>query len=93
MNLFRLRGGVNENGPYRLMYLSSWLQLVELFEKVGGGLPRGLGFEVSRASAIPSYPALSYSCLRIRCKLSTIAPAPCLPACCCDLCSLFLRKI
>lgn len=54
MNIFRRRGNVNKNGPHKLMYFNSWLQLVELFEKVEGGLPLGLGFEVSRASAIPS---------------------------------------
>lgn len=94
MNLFRLRGGVNENVPHRLMYLSSWLQLVELFKKVGGGLPLGLAlrfqgpvtFPVTllSLSLIPAYESdVSSQLLLQHCA--------CLPAAMISV--LFLRKI
>lgn len=78
---FRIVCWFEWEGPHGLLYLNPQFGTVseELRGVVAGGvsLKVGLGFSIS------------YCCLEIIspwCKFSIMAPAPCLPVCCCSVC-------
>lgn len=51
-----LFGGLNDNGPYRLICLNAWWNYFRRIRRcgiIGGGVSPGVGFEVLKAQALP----------------------------------------
>jgi hypothetical protein len=76
-------GGLNEECPHRFIWLNTWSPVYGTIWKglrgcglVGGGMPLGAGFEVSRAHTIPRELSLPCGC-GSRCELSTDPAAMC----------------
>jgi hypothetical protein len=79
-------GGLNRNGPHRLMCLNAWpigSGIIRMCGLVGVGVALCVtveaGFRVSYVQAMPSLLLLP---MDQDVERSALSPAPCLPACC-----------